>query len=91
MQSRELGCIAGINITASHNPPEYNGYKVYWEDGAQFTPPHDKGVTDEVLAIDGSVHSKDHGRGRKQRQAGLYEVIGTAKSMINISLRLRLR
>ena len=48
---RELGCIAGINITASHNPPEYNGYKVYWEDGAQFTPPHDKGVTAEVLAI----------------------------------------
>ena len=42
---RELGCIAGINVTASHNPPEYNGYKVYWEDGAQFTPPHDKGVT----------------------------------------------
>ncbi len=48
---RELGCIAGINITASHNPPEYNGYKVYWEDGAQFTPPHDKGVTEEVMAI----------------------------------------
>ena len=49
---RELGCVAGINITASHNPPEYNGYKVYWEDGAQFTPPHDKGVTEEVLAIE---------------------------------------
>ena len=49
---RELGCIAGINITASHNPPEYNGYKVYWEDGAQFTPPHDKGVLEEVLAIE---------------------------------------
>ena len=49
---RELGCIAGINVTASHNPPEYNGYKVYWEDGAQFTPPHDKGVTEEVLAIE---------------------------------------
>lgn len=48
---RKLGCIAGINITASHNPPEYNGYKVYWEDGAQFTPPHDKGVTAEVNAI----------------------------------------
>ena len=37
---RELGCISGINVTASHNPPEYNGYKVYWEDGAQITPPH---------------------------------------------------
>ena len=39
---RKLGCIAGIVVTASHNPPEYNGYKVYWEDGAQVTPPHDK-------------------------------------------------
>lgn len=48
---RELGCIAGINITASHNPPEYNGYKVYWEDGAQITPPHDKGIMAEVNAI----------------------------------------
>ena len=48
---RELGCIAGINITASHNPPEYNGYKVYWKDGAQFTPPHDRGVTEKVMAI----------------------------------------
>ena len=45
---RELGCISGINITASHNPPEYNGYKVYWEDGAQITPPHDTGIMDEV-------------------------------------------
>ena len=49
---RELGCIAGINVTASHNPAKYNGYKVYWEDGAQFTPPHDEGVTREVLAIE---------------------------------------
>ena len=45
---RELKCIAGINVTASHNPPEYNGYKVYWEDGAQITPPHDTGIMDEV-------------------------------------------
>ena len=48
---RELGCVAGINVTASHNPPEYNGYKVYWEDGAQITPPHDTGIMDEVKAV----------------------------------------
>ena len=48
---REFGCIAGVMITASHNPPEYNGYKVYWEDGAQITPPHDTGIISEVLAI----------------------------------------
>lgn len=48
---RKLGCIAGINITASHNPAEYNGYKVYWEDGAQITPPHDTGIMDEVKAV----------------------------------------
>ena len=48
---RYLGCAAGINVTASHNPPEYNGYKVYWEDGAQVTPPHDTGIMDEVAAI----------------------------------------
>ncbi len=48
---RYLGCVAGINITASHNPPEYNGYKVYWEDGAQITPPHDAGIMREVKAI----------------------------------------
>lgn len=48
---RELGCIAGINITASHNPSNYNGYKVYWEDGAQITPPHDTGIMERVLSI----------------------------------------
>lgn len=72
---RELGCVAGINITASHNPPEYNGYKVYWEDGAQFTPPHDKGVTEEVLAIEdlSSVKTTDEA---SAIAAGNYEVIG---------------
>ena len=45
---RYYGCTAGINITASHNPAEYNGYKVYWEDGAQITPPHDTGIMAEV-------------------------------------------
>jgi Phosphomannomutase len=48
---RELKCIAGIVITASHNPPEYNGYKVYWEDGAQVTPPKDGQIIAEVNAI----------------------------------------
>lgn len=48
---RELGCVAGIIITASHNPPEYNGYKVYWEDGAQIIPPVDKGIIEEVNNI----------------------------------------
>ena len=72
---RELGCVAGINITASHNPPEYNGYKVYWEDGAQFTPPHDKGVTEEVLAIEAlsTVKTTDEA---SALAAGKYEVIG---------------
>jgi phosphoglucomutase len=72
---RKLGCIAGINITASHNPPEYNGYKVYWEDGAQFTPPHDKGVTEEVLAIEdlSTVKTTDEA---SATAAGLYQVIG---------------
>ncbi len=48
---RNLGCMAGINVTASHNPAEYNGYKVYWEDGAQITPPHDSGIMAEVKAV----------------------------------------
>ena len=48
---RHLGCQAGVNITASHNPKEYNGYKAYWEDGAQVLAPHDKGIIDEVNKV----------------------------------------
>lgn len=48
---RHLGCQAGVNITASHNPKEYNGYKAYWEDGAQVLAPHDKGIIDEVNLV----------------------------------------
>lgn len=72
---RELGCIAGINITASHNPPEYNGYKVYWEDGAQFTPPHDKGVTEKVMAITDLSTVKTMSR-EEAVAAGRYVTIG---------------
>lgn len=73
---RELGCIAGINITASHNPPEYNGYKVYWEDGAQFTPPHDKGVTEKVMAITDLSSVKTMSR-EEAEASGLYVTIGS--------------
>ena len=72
---RELGCISGIVITASHNPREYNGYKVYWEDGAQITPPHDKNILAEVA----KVTSFDQVKTMKKEDAvaaGLYKVIG---------------
>lgn len=72
---RELSCIAGINITASHNPPEYNGYKVYWEDGAQITPPHDIGIMDEVKAVNDYSSVKTMSRQEAEAQ-GLYVVIG---------------
>jgi phosphoglucomutase len=48
---RQLGCQAGVNVTASHNPREYNGYKAYWDDGAQVLAPHDKGIIDEVNKV----------------------------------------
>ncbi len=72
---RKLGCIAGINITASHNPPEYNGYKVYWEDGAQITPPHDKGIMDEVKKVTDYNTVKTMDKAQAEA-AGLYVVIG---------------
>ncbi len=72
---RRLGCIAGINITASHNPPEYNGYKVYWEDGAQITPPHDTGIMAEVKKVTDYATVKTMGL-EEARAAGLYQMIG---------------
>lgn len=74
---RKLGCAAGINITASHNPPEYNGYKVYWEDGAQITPPHDTGIMGEVKKVTDFNHVKTMDKD-EAAAAGLYEVIGQA-------------
>ena len=73
---RELKCISGVNITASHNPSNYNGYKVYWEDGAQFTPPHDKGVLKEVLAIEDYSKVKTMPE-EEARARGLYEDISS--------------
>ena len=72
---RHLGCVAGINITASHNPPEYNGYKVYWEDGAQITPPHDTGIMGEVKAISDWETVKTTSQ-EEAEEKGLYQVIG---------------
>lgn len=73
---RELKCTAGINITASHNPAEYNGYKVYWADGAQITPPHDKGIMDEVKSITDLSTVKTMTK-ESAIESGLYTIIGT--------------
>ncbi len=72
---RELHCIAGIVVTASHNPPEYNGYKVYWEDGAQITAPKDVQIISEVKAVTdyNTVKTMDID---EARACGLYNVIG---------------
>ena len=72
---RYLNCIAGINITASHNPPEYNGYKVYWEDGAQITPPHDQGIMAEVKAAADYSTTKTMDKA-SAKTTGFYIVIG---------------
>ena len=72
---RELGCIAGIVITASHNPREYNGYKVYWEDGAQITPPHDKNILAEVAKVTDFSQVKTMMKSEAEA-AGLYHTIG---------------
>ena len=72
---RKLGCISGIVVTASHNPPEYNGYKVYWEDGAQVTAPKDKEIISEVNAITDYNTVKIMSKEDAMAQ-GLYNVIG---------------
>ncbi|MBO4686848.1 MAG: phospho-sugar mutase [Lachnospiraceae bacterium] len=73
---RELGCIAGIVVTASHNPAEYNGYKVYWDDGAQVTPPKDAEIIDEVNAVTDWAKVRTMSRVDAIR-SGLYFVIGS--------------
>ncbi|NBH81416.1 phospho-sugar mutase [bacterium C-53] len=72
---RKLGCISGIVVTASHNPPEYNGYKVYWEDGAQVTAPKDKEIIDEVKNVTDYHTVKIMDKDTAVSQ-GLYNVIG---------------
>ena len=73
---RDLGCIAGVAITASHNPPEYNGYKVYWSDGAQITPPRGKEIIAKVNAITG-FHEVKTMEKKAAITAGLYREIGS--------------
>lgn len=73
---RELGCIAGIVVTASHNPPEYNGYKVYWEDGAQIVEPTDKEIIAEVNKVTDLSAIKTMEKSVAESQ-GLYHIIGT--------------
>ncbi|HZK39400.1 MAG TPA: phospho-sugar mutase, partial [Clostridia bacterium] len=72
---RELGCMAGIVITASHNPPEYNGYKVYWEDGGQITYPKDEEIIGHVNAVSGFEQMKTMEMDAA-RASGLYHLIG---------------
>lgn len=72
---RKLGCISGVVVTASHNPPEYNGYKVYWEDGAQVTAPRDKEIIAEVNAVT-DWHSVKTMSREEAMKADLYQLIG---------------
>ena len=68
---RKLGCTSGIVITASHNPKEYNGYKVYWSDGGQIISPHDKGIIEEVRSVDGEIPLISRKEAEEQRTSCL--------------------
>ena len=72
---RYLGCTAGINVTASHNPPEYNGYKVYWADGGQVPYPRDEAIIEEVNAVT-DFHTIKTANKDEAVKAGLFNVIG---------------
>ncbi len=72
---RELRCIAGVVVTASHNPPEYNGYKVYWEDGAQVSVPRDQEIIDEVNKL--QITEAKTMDMEEAKSKGLYNVIGS--------------
>ncbi len=73
---RELGCTAGIMITASHNPPKYNGYKVYWDDGSQIVAPRDKDIIGKVKAVTNYGEIKTTTE-EEAKAAGLYKTVGT--------------
>jgi phosphoglucomutase len=72
---RYLQCTAGIVITASHNPPAYNGYKVYWSDGGQIVPPYDKGIIEKINAVADYTAIRRTSRANAE-EAGLFEIIG---------------
>lgn len=73
---RKLKCTAGVMITASHNPPKYNGYKVYWDDGAQIVEPRDKEIIAKVRAVESFSEIKEISK-EEAIEKGLFNVIGT--------------
>ena len=74
---RNLGCTAGVMITASHNPPKYNGYKVYWDDGSQIVSPRDKDIIAKVRAVENYAEIKETTREEAEKQ-GLFNIVDTS-------------